>query len=64
MLPDLLHRLELSVVHMYSCLYLFQRSLQYKYIWNQSVLSIVPWLLQAQLLSAECGLGNETINII
>ena len=30
MLPDLLHRLELSVVHMYSYLYLFQRSLQYR----------------------------------
>ena len=24
------HRLEPSVVHMYSCLYLFQRSLQYR----------------------------------
>ena len=43
------HQLQPSLVHMYSCLYLFQRSLNYKYIWNQSVLSHVPWFLQAQL---------------
>ena len=38
---------EHQVVHMYSCLYIFisgHYSID-RYIWNQSVLSIVPWLL-------------------
>ena len=40
------------------------RSILAQYTWNQSVLSLVPWLLQAQHLSAGWVLGNEAIKLL